>query len=198
MIDQVAQEYIDTHQDSFQIFTTQDTNNVEAFTEYQFDLCMDLLDIAGKECELTLPEETKFKQLVRILDYGHKLWLRIVDYIRENYKIELSQLTFIYFLLYLNFECIPEDQRNPSFGYAIRDVFYRIYFDMKDAHKDAVNIKELSDVVANTRRDILKDFMDTFREIERYHPTEAQYDDSHKLELHHHLAEIYQKMFYHN
>ena len=67
---------------------------------------------------------------------------------------------------------------------------------MKDAHKDAVDMKELGDKVTNAKMSTLKDFIDTFKEIKYYHPEEDQYYSEHKIELHHHLAELYREIFF--
>ena len=193
------EDYLNHHPEIVSDLVKKDQEDIETFLDHLTSLCIDILDLATDDSLGEIePEEfhNKHKVLVNTFDRGHRLWLEVVSYIRDKYKIEFSQLNFIYIMKYIETEKLIPEKFIDTWGYALRDVFGRIYYDMKDAHKDAVDMKELGDKVTNAKMSTLKDFIDTFKEIKYYHPEEDQYYSEHKIELHHHLAKLYREIFF--
>ena len=156
--------------------------------------CIDVFDMAVKLIGEDLQKEpTEHKQLLLILDYGHKLWLEIIEHIRKTYQIELSQLGFI-----IGMRAIIEndkeimEEKYQNWMYAFRDILNRIAADMRDAYRDGVDEKKLADAVDQTNPELIKDFLKSCYDIEFFHRNDEKYYTDRKRELHNHIMELYQ------
>lgn len=186
-------DYFKTEQ-SLDVFKDNTVQDEQVYSTAILTACIDVFDMAVKLIGDDLQKEpTEHKQLLLILDHGHKLWLEIIDHIRKTYQIELSQLGFI-----IGMRAIIEndkeimEEKYQNWMYAFRDILNRIAADMRDAYRDGVDEKKLADAVDQSNPELIKDFLKSCYDIEFFHRNDEKYYTDKKRELHNHIMELYQ------
>lgn len=186
-------EYFKTEQ-PMDIFRNNTVQNEEAYSNAILTTCIDIFDMAVKLAGDDLHSEpTEHKQLLLLLDYGHKLWLEVVEHIRKTYQIELSQLGFI-----IGMRTIIEndtdilEEKYQNWMYAFRDILNRIAADMRDAYRNNVDEKKLAEAVDQANPELIKDFLKSCYDIEFFHRNDEKYYTDKKRNLHNHIMGLYQ------
>ena len=186
-------EYFKTEQ-PLDIFRNNTVQSEESYSNAILTTCIDIFDMAVKLAGNDLHSEpTEHKQLLLLLDYGHKLWLEVVEHIRKTYQIELSQLGFI-----IGMRTIIEndtdilEEKYQNWMYAFRDILNRIAADMRDAYRNNVDEKKLAEAVDQANPELIKDFLKSCYDIEFFHRNDEKYYTDKKRNLHNHIMGLYQ------
>lgn len=186
-------DYFKTEQ-PLDIFKNNTVQDEQVYSTAILTTCIDVFDMAVKLIGEDLQKEpTEHKQLLLILDYGHKLWLEVIEHIRKTYQIELSQLGFIIGMrIIIDSDKEIMEEKYQNWMYAFRDILNRIAADMRDAYRNGVNEKKLADAVDQTNPELIKDFLKSCYDIEFFHRNDEKYYTDKKRELHNHIMELYQ------
>lgn len=186
-------EYFKTEQ-PLDIFRNNTVQGEDVYSNAILTTCIDIFDMAVKLAGDDLRKEpTEHKQLLLLLDHGHKLWLEVIEHIRKTYQIELSQLGFI-----IGMRTIIEndtdilEEKYQNWMYAFRDILNRIAADMRDAYRDNVDEKKLAEAVDQTNPELIKDFLKSCYDIEFFHRNDEKYYTDKKRALHNHIMGLYQ------
>ena len=193
-------------QDIKEIFTADCTKESFVRNVLQFILtsAVSILEVGYTVVE---PEEawgtdstdSKFQHryVTEVFDFGHRFWLELVDYIRSNYEVELSQLDFIFALLFLLEKMVDRDAQKQIadiWKYAIRDVVYRISFDMQDAYNQTVDRAKMAENVTKANPEDIKDFFQKFQELTIYRRDRDSYELSSDQALYDKTTELFQRI----
>lgn len=186
-------EYFKTEQ-PLDIFKNNKVQGEDVYSSAIFVTCIDIFDMSVKLAGDDLRDESdEYKQLLLLLDHGHKLWLEVVEHIRKTYQIELSQLGFI-----IGMRTIVEndtdilEEKYQNWMYAFRDILNRIASDMRDAYRKNVDEKKLAEAVDQTNPELIKDFLKSCYDIEFFHRNDEKYYTDKKRDLHNHIMGLYQ------
>lgn len=143
--------------------------------------------------------DSKFQHryVTEVFDFGYRFWLELVEYIRSNYEVELSQLDFIFALLFLLEKMEDRDAQKQIadiWKYAIRDVVYRISFDMQDAYNQTIDRAKMAENVTKANPEDIKDFFQKFQELTIYRRDRDSYELSSDQALYDKTTELFQRI----
>lgn len=145
----------------------------------------------------TSDKKFQHRYVTEVFDFGHRFWLEMVEYIRVNYQVELSQLNFIFALLFLLDKMEDREAQKQIadiWKYAIRDVIYRISFDMQNAYNQTVDRAKMAENVTKANPDDIKEFFQKFQELIIYRRDRDSYELSSDQMLYDKTTELFQRI----